>query len=454
MPSPSTSNASERSSSPQSHEGGARLHIDGCGNLPLRLSELALDNAVKAKRFLWDDKYIDDHGNTALLYATQGHPKHMLPKIRHHLKHGDDFNVACSQRCCTPLINLVRSGDDDPHSLNKLWEKGDTKPIIKELISAGAKVNLDNSLYGTALNKACYDGNLSMVQFLHRECGADVNFVSKGFMGNALQAACSDKKGVRQTETDKILKYLVVKAGANVDQKCGFFGTALNLACLLPANSTWSTLSNNLNANPTIADQMGRLPIHFAAVHSIMRYQGILQRLSEKGGDHLNSADKTGRTVLHWAAQSGDVKTVQNILSSGKVDVNQADKDGWTALCWAARGLTSKAKFAQKDSQHQVEVIEHLLNSGANGRVKCVREDTVKWCPVEIAYFHNSGKDVIAALSKASDPKELQKLKDERGRAGYQHDQMICSCCQSGTETIAQHQNLEALGLVLNYLAL
>ncbi|KAK1712118.1 ankyrin repeat-containing domain protein [Colletotrichum lupini] len=431
MPSPSTSNASERSSSPQSHEGGARLHIDGCGNLPLRLSELALDNAVKAKRFLWDDKYVDNHGNTALLHATQGHSKSMLLKITHHLKHGDEFNVVCSQRCCTPLINLVRSGDDDPHSLNKLWEKGDMKPMIKELIKAGAQVNLDNSLYGTALNKACFDGNLAMVQFLHKEYGADANFVSQGFMGNALQAACFGKERVLQSETDKILEYLVLKAGAKVDQNCGFFGTALNLACLLPLNSTWTVLSKKLKANLTIADQMGRLPIHFAAVHSYDRYLGLSQLLSKKGDGYLNLTDKTGRTALHWAAQSGEVQTVKTILSSGRVDVNQADKDGWTALCWAARGLTSKVKFAQKDSQHQVEVIEHLLNSGANGRVKCVREDKVKWYPVEIAYFHNSGKDVIAALSKASDPKELQKLKDERGRAGYEHHQMICSCCQS-----------------------
>ncbi|KAK1622433.1 hypothetical protein BDP81DRAFT_441195 [Colletotrichum phormii] len=114
---------------------------------------------------------------------------------------------------------------------------------------------------------------------------------------------------------------------------------------------------------------MGRLPIHIAAVHSSDRLSHLVEAHRLKKIP-LSTADMTVRTVLHWAAQSGDVKAIDDILSAQVVDIDQGDRDDWTALCWAARGLSSKAKF-DKTPQDQAEVVKYLLKGGANVEVEC-----------------------------------------------------------------------------------
>ncbi|KAK1463031.1 hypothetical protein CCUS01_08436 [Colletotrichum cuscutae] len=146
---------------------------------------------------------------------------------------------------------------------------------------------------------------------------------------------------------------------------------------------------------------MGRLPIHFAAVFSYHRYERISQQPRLRFLP-LDSKDKTGRTVLHWAAQSGDVETVSDILTSGKIklDIDQPDNDGWTALCWAARGLTSGAKLDEESSQGQTDIIKYLLERGADNTVSVPGDELQSWTPLQIAIFHNSGENLAFVVDR------------------------------------------------------
>ncbi|KXH25322.1 hypothetical protein CNYM01_11128 [Colletotrichum nymphaeae SA-01] len=437
-PSPPTTSRAENSSGedsgPSSPEGGVSLHI-GVTDVPLttvRFSDHTAGHIAShidepdqtlnddLYKFQKDRDHKDFHGRTTLLYFTQ-HTAPILKSIKGLIEAEYSPNDACPKKCCTPLINVTKRAD-----LNIEEHKKAIKYLTGE---GGAHVNLNNSRYGSVLNKACYDGNLAMVKFLIQECGADPNFTSNGLFGSALQAAClskATKEGIYE-----MIRYLCNEAGVKINTESGFFGTALNITCLLPPDRPWMLIYDHIKGDSTIPDQMGRLPIHFAAVFSYRRFQLICQKPRLKVP--LSSTDKTGRTVLHWAAQSGEAGTVEAILSSRAVKVDQPDNDGWTALCWAARGLTSGAKFEGKAAQSQAKIIDHLLKYGADKTVSVRGDAGQSWTPLQIAIFHNSGKHVIAALTASIPEEETSKLLTDSSfrQTGYVHGKLACICCRS-----------------------
>jgi hypothetical protein len=67
----------------------------------------------------------------------------------------------------------------------------------------------------------------------------------------------------------------------------------------------------------------------------------LLETLPEKffavidGVKILNSKDKKGYTVLHYAVIAADVRTVAALLELNDVDIGAVDNNGWTPLMWA-----------------------------------------------------------------------------------------------------------------------
>lgn len=159
-------------------------------------------------RFDKDLDYKDTHGGTALLYITQ-HEVLQYKIIKKLIEDGALPRDPCPQKCCTPLINVIRRAD---------LSREEDKEVIRYLSHEDvANVNLDNSRYGSALNKACYDGNLGMVRFPTRECSANASFISKGLFGSALQAACLSKAD--EDVICDMMKHLKEEAGANINAK-------------------------------------------------------------------------------------------------------------------------------------------------------------------------------------------------------------------------------------------
>src|SRR5260370_37119398 len=67
--------------------------------------------------------------------------------------------------------------------------------------------------------------------------------------------------------------------------------------------------------------------------------------------ENLNTADDEGRTVLMWACESADVKTVVDLSRSG-ADVRAKDRQGRTALMYAG-------------ARQSPEIVDALLHSNA-----------------------------------------------------------------------------------------
>jgi ankyrin repeat protein len=136
-------------------------------------------------------------------------------------------------------------------------------------------------------------------------------------------------------------------------------------------------------------------------------------------GADVNITDNTGRSLLHWAAFSGQVDVVEGVISLLKGFVDQADIDGWTPLLWAARGCNGQKELTP--NAHE-QIIKLLLDRGAD---PCVRGKGLsrEWSPVEVARFHGADESVVQFLrDKAAerlDSREDANVPNEESRMGH-----------------------------------
>lgn len=106
------------------------------------------------------------------------------------------------------------------------------------------------------------------------------------------------------------------------------------------------------NADIEAKDEDGKTALHFAANHGNNKLVEYL--LSE--GANIEARDNDGRTPLLDAAAGGHDETVTYLLSKG-AHIKAQDKNGWTLLQWAARKGDSK-------------LVTYLLSKGANSEAK------------------------------------------------------------------------------------
>lgn len=352
------------------------------------------------------------HGSTALHLKIRDEPPDFVI-IKQLVNARANVNAVCKAGCCLPLLNLARSVDH--------W------PIIEYLISKNADINMATFRFGSALHRACYQSDLPLVKLLHA-AGAKADVGVGGYPGSPLQSAC------RSLEDDEkvlaVMRYLIEDAQADVNQLCGVLGTALSVACQRESSKALKFLLDH-GASCNIPDQAGRLPVHLAALATSTNF-GHLVTL----GCDVHAVDNTGRTVLQWAAQGGDVEIVETILSFLDVQVDRPDKDGWTALCWAARGIASEAgRSPSRNPEAQGDIINLLLKHGANKSLQVPGDAGQTWNPLQIAIFHNSGEKVKNLLTEKQEAPGTDKRKQHpslrRGHRQGTTGHAYCDCCLS-----------------------
>jgi len=96
------------------------------------------------------------------------------------------------------------------------------------------------------------------------------------------------------------------------------------------------------DVNPDSADKSGRTPLSWAAED---RCKKVVRVLLERNDVNPSTADEAGRTPLSWAAGARHLSliadqeceiTVKMLLERNEVDPDGADKSGRTPLSWAA----------------------------------------------------------------------------------------------------------------------
>ncbi|KAJ4320186.1 hypothetical protein N0V84_005971 [Fusarium piperis] len=381
-------------------------------------------------------------GQTALHRAAWSSS---LDDMRLLIKAGADVNAQDSDGM-TPLHGVAQY-DNQGLSLSLLLAQPDIE------------VNSVAPCWGCPLHMACYSLKVDNVRTLI-EAGADVEpeeALPSIFTSTPLMAALLPKyDAIRSQDSptvDKIVRMLVFQ-GASVQRRVrgSCFYTALSAACYAAGVNTLNFLLDEGASTQLVDPISGRLPLHFAAANGIENFQAVL--LAYQGD--MMVVDGEGKNCLHWAAQWGNTKTVDFILSKLQQQdhrgrllasyIDRTDSDGWTPLCWAARPCAGGwTEGMQSEERDFAGVIRLLLRHKAARDVRCRlgpadADSFNELTPLDLAQRCDADAEIIkllkdgleeentaaAADQQQQQPTELEKRPLTSVRRWAAHSTTIC----------------------------
>ncbi len=253
---------------------------------------------------------------------------------------------------------------------------------IKELLQSGVEVDVRDNEGATALIRATQQGALESVKFLIGR-GADVNAVERLNGASALMFAvrkAENEEGKRTApiEAKVDVGRALIRAGANVNQKNHWGGTALQWACD-SGNLVMVRELITAAADVRAGDSNGLTPLMVAANYEGEVYLQIVRVLLSAKAE-INATDRAGETALMKASLNHfKTDTIKLLMDSG-ADVNVRTRDGFTALMLACRSA-------------RVDVIDFLIDHGADAYAKTNEGLSVFQVAKQSGY-----KDAIQAL--------------------------------------------------------
>jgi ankyrin repeat protein len=429
-------------------EGGANLrdvHVE-TGNTPLHFA--AAYYAELTRILLEFRKGIDldkpnNNGETALIYAC------------------DEDNVDCMKL-------LIRAGADINAEERLGWRALSiavrrSLPLeIIDLLLSQPDIAIDavGKTNGTALIVACRSLNHEMVtRLLAHGANANVPSMELSFNNTTLKSTCIPWGGQyyeRKDQIDGIICELIAH-GADINAMGGH--TIYNAICAASLSAGVSTINLLLDkgASAQDADPLGRLPIHFAAASGIKNFEAVA--LVYRGD--LMVCDRAGKNVLHWAAQFGNVQTVEAImdllnssLRDRKECINQADIDGWTPLCWATRPFTTHlGPDSGSETRDYIKTVKVLLDLGADRSVKFnmgMGENVETVTPVQMARFCGAEGEIIDMLDPSLDDNSINVVAGKNSDTDKQTKRYIsktafCNICLNVSTLVITQPSLSML---------
>ncbi|KAJ5093256.1 hypothetical protein N7456_009117 [Penicillium angulare] len=227
---------------------------------------------------------------SALVAAIDGQEEGNLEIIKLLLERGADVNLP------------VGPDYEYPLTAASFFDLVDTMEV---LIEAGANVNNNGGMYGTALQAAASWGKEDACVVLLGH-GADPDIVG-GRYGTALQAA--------YTEGYYVVIDELFNAGASVNIQCGQYGSALGAAIGASCATLVSNLLRYHGANPNAPIRKYGWPLQ----ESIIFRTGIdstMEILLDVGAD-VNARGGVYGSALICAAAHGEEETILTLLNAG-----------------------------------------------------------------------------------------------------------------------------------------
>ena len=261
--------------------------------------------------------------------------------VENYLAHkNSDGKTALHESCIysqSECVRLLLGAGADPNSL----KRGDWTPLmlactrdsldtIRLLVKAGGRLDIENKDGWNAFMIACRHGDVAILKYLLEAEPNSWQCVSRNGRTPLHTTAINDQSNA--------LEFLLEQSWIAIDVQdvCGV--SPLMDACRLPATD-------------------------------------CLIRLLGHGGS-TDILDKSGRTPLHIAAQSGSVACIRALLSRTKLKVNsKASSNGFTPLHYAMR-------------EGHAEAVSALVSEGASTAIR----DSFGRTPTELAELCSSSK--------------------------------------------------------------
>lgn len=218
-----------------------------------------------------------------------------------------------------------------------------TAAVVELLLARGADINALSLFGSTPLHRAAQDGRTATVRVL-LDHGADANIRTE-----RQQTPFHVVIERRRWETATVFMEKGVSFRGLDGQ--AYSPLAFALQNDVPRDFVESLLDHYPNVNDP--DESGRCPIQTVAQ---VDRADLLDLLFSRGADVNSRNDHRGRTALHWAAESGQMKMAEALLARNP-DINATDRDHKTPLHLAAqRGRTVMVQFLLA---HGAEVNAH-----------------------------------------------------------------------------------------------
>ncbi|KKT23685.1 MAG: hypothetical protein UW09_C0003G0207 [candidate division TM6 bacterium GW2011_GWF2_43_87] len=276
--------------------------------------------------------------------------------------------------------------DKDQKTLLELVVEGGSFAMVEYLVkTVGVDVNAARAVYASPLHSAAELGKLDIVKFLF-ENGAYINQSKLGFTplfsavqgGNLdvisylIDVAKADVNAVDQWGTTPLHKAirsnqleavkLLVKKGADVNQKTKHFGTPLFSAAEKGNLEIMRYLieDEHVDVNVKVDDSENFTPLHNAVTFHKL---DAVKFLIKKGAD-VNQGNWRLMTPLFFAVRDANLAIVRCLVEEGKADVNSVNEWKETPLFLAGR--------ADKD----LEIVKYLIEKGADVGVKNNKNET------------------------------------------------------------------------------
>lgn len=225
--------------------------------------------------------------------------------------------------------------------------------IVDLLLSAGAKVNVQNEWGETPLHVACWSKNEYLVGVLLKN-NANLDLVNNKDMTPLDIVA-------RLKVEDMSLANTLLDSNTVVNAVNSEGWSSLHFACSFMAMDTVCAILNK-GGDVNLADSQGNTPLHIACTKNSRSLIEMLLYYCAK----VNARNHVGRTATHIASLHF-LTNVLDVLLDHRADVNAQDSSGNTPLHLAVSG---ESKYMDGDTSARADTVEKLLMEGAKVDVK------------------------------------------------------------------------------------